>query len=491
MSKKFLVGIDATAGVDVSGGNVTVASGYVDLTKNELRNARIQNLASDPATPVAGQIYFNTTSNDLKFYDGTSWSIIAVGTDLTFGTPSTLAAGGTNTEGVSTSAARADHVHALPAFGTVTSQTSYGSSSGDGSATTFARSDHTHGTPALTNDTPTTQAVGDTAAVGTASSPARADHKHAMPSFGNVVSQTSFGSSAANGSSASIARADHVHGTPAHDAAAHAAIKLSDLAAPTANLDANNNKITNLATPTNPGDAANKGYVDAAVAGVDWKASVRAATTGNITLSNAQTIDGVTLVAGDRVLVKNQTTASENGVYSVVASGSWTRSLDANENAEVTSGFAVFVEEGTVNADSGWVLTTDGSITVGTTALSFTQFTGLGQVTAGDGLTKTGNVLNAVGGTGIAVSADSIAVDRTTNGAKVALIYTASIGDGEATSYTVTHNLGSKDVGVTIYDNSSPYAEVVADVEHTSTTAVTVKFAAAPSANKYRVVVFG
>ena len=490
MSKKFLVGIDSTAGVDVSGGNVSVASGYLDLTKNELRNARIQNLASDPATPVAGQIYFNTSTNDLKFYDGTGWSIIAVGTDLTFGTPSTLAAGGTNTEGVSTSAARADHVHALPAFGTVTAQTSYGSSSGDGSATTFARSDHTHGTPALTNDTPTTQAIGDTAAVGTATSPARADHKHAMPAFGNVVSQTSFGSSAANGSSAVLARADHVHGTPAHDAAAHAAIKLSDLAAPTANLDANNNKITNLATPTNPGDAANKGYVDAAVAGVDWKASVRAATTESITLSGEQTIDGVSVVAGDRVLVKNQSTGSQNGVY-VAASGSWARSTDANENAEVTAGFAVFVEEGTVNADSGWVLTTDGSITVGSTALSFTQFTGLGQVTAGDGLTKTGNVINAVGGTGIAITADSIAVDRATNGAKVALIYTASIGDGEATSYTVTHNLGSKDVGVTIYDNSSPYAEVFADVEHTSTTAVTVKFAAAPSTNKYRVVVFG
>ena len=490
MSKKFLVGIDATAGVEVTGGNVSVASGYLDLTKNELRNARVQNLASDPASPVAGQIYFNSATNDLKFYDGSTWSIVAVGSDLTFGTPSTLAAGGTNTEGVSTSAARADHVHALPEFGSVSAQTSYGASSSNGSGTTFARSDHTHGTPSLTNDTPTTQAVGDTAAVGTATSPARADHKHAMPAFGNVVTQTSFGSSGANGSSASLARADHTHGTPAHDAAAHSAIKISDLAAPTANIDLNNNKITNLATPTNPGDAANKGYVDAAVAGVDWKASVRAATTGNITLSGEQTIDGVSLAAGDRILVKNQTTGSQNGVY-VVNADTWARSLDANENAEVTPGFAVFVEEGTVNADSGWVLTTNGSITVGSTALTFTQFTGLGQVTAGDGLTKNGNVIDAVGGTGIAVTADSIAVDRTTNGAKAALIYSESIGDGAATSYTVTHGLGSKDVGVTIYDNSSPYAEVFADVEHTSTTAVTVKFAAAPALNKYRVVVFG
>ena len=491
MSKKFLVEIDATAGLAVSGGNVSVTSGYLDLTKNELRNARVQNLASDPATPVAGQIYYNTATNDLKFFDGTSWSTVAVGSDLSFAAPSTLAVGGTNVEGVATTAARSDHVHALPAFGSVTAQTSYGSSSGDGSATTIARSDHTHGTPALTNDTPTTQAVGDTAAVGTATAPARADHKHAMPSFGNVTGQTSFGSSAANGSSASIARADHTHGTPAHDAAAHSAIKVSDLAAPSTSVDFGAQKITNLATPTSATDAATKGYVDAAVAGVDWKQSVRAASTANIaTLSGALTVDGVSLVAGDRVLVKNQDTASDNGVY-VVAAGSWARSTDANENSEVTSGFAVFVEEGTVNADSGWVLTTDGSITVGSTELTFVQFTGLGQVTAGDGLTKNGNVLNAVGGTGIAVAADSIAVDRTTNGAKVALIYSTDVGDAAATSYTVTHNLGSRDVAVTIFDNSSPYAEVVADVEHTSTTAVTVKFAVAPALNKYRVVVTG
>lgn len=491
MSKKFLVGIDATAGVEVTGGNVSVSNGYLDLTKNELRNARVQNLASDPAAPVSGQIYYNTTGNDLKFYDGTAWQIIAVGSDLTFATPSTLAVGGSNTEGASTSAARADHIHALPDFGNVSAQTSFGSASGNGSGTTFARNDHTHGTPALTSDAPTTQAVGDTATVGTAVSPARADHKHAMPVFGNAVSQTSFGSSAANGSSADLARADHVHGTPTHDASAHAAIKLSDLATPTAALDINSQKITNLATPTNPGDAANKGYVDAAVAGVDWKQSVRAATTENITLSDIQTVDGVSLAAGNRVLVKNQSTGSQNGIYVVVDGGSWTRSLDANENAEVTSGFAVFVEEGTVNADSGYVLTTDGSIVVGTTAITYTQFTGLGQVTAGDGLTKTGNVLNAVGGTGIAITADSIAVDRATNGAKVAQIWAESIGDGSATSYTVTHNLGSKDVAVTIFDNASPFAEVFADVEHTSSTAVTVKFAVAPTSNKYRVVVFG
>ncbi|KRT69320.1 MAG: prophage MuMc02, head decoration protein [candidate division NC10 bacterium CSP1-5] len=109
----------------------------------------------------------------------------------------------------------------------------------------------------------------------------------------------------------------------------------------------------------------------------DVKDSVRAATTANITLSGEQTIDGVSVVAVDRVLVKDQSAGAENGIY-VAASGAWSRAIDANTSAEVTPGMFVFVEEGTVNGDQGFVLTTNAPITLGTTALSFTQFSGGG-----------------------------------------------------------------------------------------------------------------
>ncbi len=172
------------------------------------------------------------------------------------------------------------------------------------------------------------------------------------------------------------------------------------------------NKITGLGTPTDATDAATKSYVDSAAQGIDWKASVRAATTTNVTLAsdleNGDTLDGVTLATGNRILVKNQSTGSENGIYVVEASGAPTRSTDADTGAELTASFAVFVEEGTANADSGYVLTTDGAITVGTTALTFTQFTGLGQITAGDGLSKTGNTLNVTAGTGISIEGDAV-----------------------------------------------------------------------------------
>jgi hypothetical protein len=158
------------------------------------------------------------------------------------------------------------------------------------------------------------------------------------------------------------------------------------------------NKITGLGTPTDGTDAATKNYVDSAAQGIDWKASVRAATTAAVTLASdledGDTLDGVTLATGDRVLVKNQSTGSENGIYVVKASGAPDRSTDADAGSELTSNFAVFVEEGTVNADQGYTLTNNGSITIGTTALTFTQFTGLGQIIAGTGLDKTGNTLD-------------------------------------------------------------------------------------------------
>jgi len=187
------------------------------------------------------------------------------------------------------------------------------------------------------------------------------------------------------------------------------AYRLDQFAAPTSSVSFNSQTITNLADPTNAQDAATKAYVDAARSGLDVKASVRAATTANITLSGTQTIDGVSVIAGDRVLVKNQSTASENGIYVVSASG-WSRATDADVNAEVTAGLFTFVEEGTANADSGWVLTTNQPITVGSTSLAFAQFSGAGQITAGAGLTKSGNTIDvATADSGrIVVNADSI-----------------------------------------------------------------------------------
>ena len=171
--------------------------------------------------------------------------------------------------------------------------------------------------------------------------------------------------------------------------------------APTAAAGTNTTQIATTAFVTSA--------VDAARTGLDVKDSVRAATTANITLSNTQTVDGVALAVGDRVLVKDQATASENGIY-IVASGAWTRAADFDTTTEVTAGAFTFVESGTVNADSGWVVSTDGAITIGTTAIAFAQFSGAGQITAGNGLTKTGNTLNVGAGTGLTVNADDIAL---------------------------------------------------------------------------------
>ena len=177
-------------------------------------------------------------------------------------------------------------------------------------------------------------------------------------------------------------------------------------------LDMNSSRINNLADPSGAQDAATKAYVDATSTGLDVKGSVRVATTANIALNQTTTsIDGVTLSDGDRILVKDQSTGSENGIYEYSSSGAWSRAGDADADAEVTAGMFTFVAEGTTNADAGFVLTTNDDITVGTTALSFAQFSGAGSVTAGDGLTKTGNTLDVVAGDGITSNADNISIN--------------------------------------------------------------------------------
>ena len=183
----------------------------------------------------------------------------------------------------------------------------------------------------------------------------------------------------------------------------------------TGTVDVSSARITSVATPTGGTDAANKNYVDAQLQGLDVKNSVRVATTANGTLSsafaNGQTVDGITLATNDRILIKDQSTGSENGIYTVNASGAPTRATDFDADSEVTGGTFFFVEEGTGNADNGFVMTNDGSVTVGTTALVFTQFSGAGQVIAGAALTKSGNTLNVgVDDSSIEVNSDALRV---------------------------------------------------------------------------------
>jgi len=187
--------------------------------------------------------------------------------------------------------------------------------------------------------------------------------------------------------------------------------RLDQMAVPTAAVSFNGQNITGLATPNNDADAATKAYVDANATGFDIHDPVVAATTANITLSGSQTIDGVSPNASDRILVKDQTNSSENGVYLYNGSGAWSRATDADATGEIEDGFYVFVEGGNTNNASSWVVQTgDTNIVVGTDPISFVQFSSAAEYSAGAGLTKSGSTFNVVTADvgRIVVNADSI-----------------------------------------------------------------------------------
>jgi hypothetical protein len=307
-----------------------------------------------------------------------------------------------------------------------------------------------------------------------------------------------------------------------------------------------------VATPTDSAHIATKGYVDAARQGLDVKQSVRVATTAPINLASdleaGDTVDGVTLVAGDRVLVKNQSTATENGIYVAVASGAASRSSDANGTAdtgELKPGTFTFVEEGTVNSDKGFVVSTNGTITIGATNIEWTQFSGAGSFEAGDGLSQSGNTINvnvvsdrtaitgdavdiastyvgqasittlgtittgvwngtdiavADGGTGAsdAASARTNLGIKTTAGAvttststlaRVASQGCSASAAGTSTT-TVTHNFNTLDVSVQIVEVAGG-ATVYGDVVRANADTVTVTLLGTIAANDYRIVVTG
>ena len=321
-------------------------------------------------------------------------------------------------------------------------------------------------------------------------------------------------------------------------------------------------------------DAANKAYVDAARTGLDVKASVKFATNAALptfthslnidgvgvltaTANGELTVDGTTFSSptdnGIRILVKNETSTNSpyNGIYVLTSAGSvgtpWvlTRAADADSNSEITPGMFTFVEQGTAWADSGWVLTTDGAITLDNTNLTFVQFSAAGQSIAGNGLTKTGNTIDVVGTTDrISVSADAVDIASTYvgqssittlgtittgtwNGVDIAVAdggtgsstesgartnlaaggtqgagvsapvlsrtVAKTIGDTTNTSYTIQHGLGTRDVVVQVYDvGASPtYETVITDVVRTDTNNVTVSFSTAIPNDSYRVVITG
>jgi hypothetical protein len=179
-------------------------------------------------------------------------------------------------------------------------------------------------------------------------------------------------------------------------------------------IDAGGFTIANVGAPSSGSDAANKTYVDNKINGVNWKPSVRAMSSSNTTVSNPGTavFDGVTLSSGDRLLLTGQSTASQNGIWVFNGSGSaLTRPVDYGAASTQTPDTAVFVAEGTSNSDTGWVISSDGSVTVDTTATTWTQFTGLGSITAGNGLSKTGTTISVKQGDGIELTSNSNAVN--------------------------------------------------------------------------------
>jgi hypothetical protein len=592
----------------------------IDLQKNQLVKARIENLSSDPSSPVAGQIYFNTSSNRLRYYSGSAWiELDAAVESISVNNPLTIEVSGT---GVTISITEADGTHdgymtatyaalldaatdldtanALVqrdgsgnfSAGTITADLTGNA----GTATTLETARNIEISGAVTgnadfdgsaainisvsqaNDsvelgTHTTGDYVESIAVtgnglsfdagldgtGEASTPSIHSNATDANTGSTVVYRDSAGDFAAGMITADLTGnvTGEVSSLANHDTDDLAegstnlyftntrvqANKLNSLTAPDGDVDLNSHKITNLANPVSAQDAATKAYVDARASGLDVKGSVRVATTATLNLATGleatDVVDGVTLATGDRVLVKNQSTASQNGIYVVQSSGAAVRAADANGTAdtgEVSSGMFTFVEEGTINSDSGWVLTTNGVITLGTTGLTFVQFSGAGQITAGAGLTKDGNTLDAVGTADrITVNADSIDIASTYvgqstittlgtiatgvwNGTAVAVAYggtgattaadartnlgaitkyAATItGTGAATSFTVTHNFNTKDVTVSVRDTLSGLDDIVyPDVRMTSVNTVSIVFDQAPAGGMtpqtYRVVVTG
>jgi hypothetical protein len=350
---------------------------------------------------------------------------------------------------------------------------------------------------------PTPETVGAVGVSGVSEEAARVDHVHAMPGLA-TASTSGF-----------MSNTDKAMLLAATSATTPVTLMLRDA-----------NGRAQAQDPVASQDIATKSYVDNIVQGLNAKQSVRVATTGPIVLSGLQTIDTVTLVAGDRVLVKNQTNAAENGIY-VVAAGAWSRALDANSWNELVAAF-MWVEEGAANVDSGFVSTTQRNGLLDTSPISFTTFGVGGGIIAGPGLSKTGNTLS--------FAPDNVTLDLNANLARVkplsltdahfaaankdgantipclrtlgpgvgqaaagthlhtgtyARLHTELLGDATELQFFVYHRFNTRAVVVQVFENSDPFEEVMVIVERTDPDFVTISFGEVPDKDQYQVIVMG
>lgn len=484
----------------------------LNLQKNELRLAAIHNLPGAPADPVPGQLYFDTTVAVMFFWDGTTW----VETDGRTAIP----------EGPAGGDLTGTYPNPELAAGVV-GTSELGSEAVTGPKVAASLKDAGPGVPSMRTlgNGPQQATAGDDPRLSDRRVPLDQSITDAMVANDAAIKLSKLETDV-------LARANHTGVQPAstiNDFDQQVRTnRLDQLAVPQNDLDLNGRHITGLADPINASDAATKGYVDATAQGLDVKNSVRVATTGNVTLSGLQTIDGVNLANRDSVLVLAQTNAAENGIYTV-ASGAWTRRADFDSSADVTPGAFTFVEEGTRFANSGFVLGTDGAIDLGSTPLDFAQFSGAGSFEAGAGLSRTGNRMD-VGGTpgritvgpdNVDIAADYagqatitklgtvdtgtwkgsiVAVEYGGTGASNAVGARINLGAtgkyaqtlaGGATQEIITHGLNSQDVVISLRQVAAPYAVVEADVEVTSVNTVTVRTASPLPADTYRITVVG
>ena len=423
----------------------------LDFAKLEGKNFQAHQLGAAPSSPVKGQLYFNTGDNTLYWYDGTTWVAAkggsptgAAGGDLSGTYPNPQIATGVIVD-TDVAAANKDGTAATPSLrtlGTGAQQAAAGNDArlSDARAPTAHKATHEPGgSDPLTVD----------AAVGTGS----------LRTLGAGAAQAMPGNRT-----------------------------LDVITPPALDMNINGKKLTAVADPVSAQDAATKNYVDNSVQGLDAKQSVLCATTGNITLSGAsQTIDGVLAGNGARVLVKNQTTPLQNGIY-IVAGGAWTRAPDADSSAELPSSY-VWVESGTTQADTGWVCTTNVGFILGTDDNTWVQFSSAGSAIAGSGLTKTGNTLDVGAGSGITVQADTVSIDS-------AIIpkYFSSATHAAAASWTytqATHGCRASRGLVVMCVVEATGAQIIPDVSVAANGDVTITFAASQTANTIRTTIIG